>query len=80
MWVVPVLEGITFWLRRATAHVTREQVIERVALVVVLKEMRESEYTCEEDLGFRMVTLVVFSKRVGSEDSRGTQELEAFHR
>ena len=26
MWVVPVLVRITFWLRRATAHVTREQV------------------------------------------------------
>lgn len=26
MWVVPVLEGITFWLRRAIAHVTCGQV------------------------------------------------------
>ena len=58
-------------------HVNR--FIESVALLVVLKEMWESEYTCEEEV-FRMVTLVVFSKCVGSEDSRGTQELEAFQK
>ena len=53
--------------------------IERVALVVVVKEMWESEYIYEEEV-FSMVTLVVFSKCVGREDSRCTLELEAFQR
>ena len=53
--------------------------MERVALVVVVKEMWESEYIYEEEV-FSMVTLVVFSKCVGREDSRCTLELEAFQR
>ena len=47
--------------------------------MVVVKEMWESEYIYEEEV-FSMVTLVVFSKCVGSEDSRCTLELEACQR